>query len=125
MIITKEVYNEIEEIRKKMERFRTLKQAGVLREQYEPVMARYEEQYKKLKAWIVSALKMVDWDTHIAVKCFYFYGLTVEEISEYVFFGTHTPEKIQELIAGHFEWLKKRNAQGHPKVPCDLKEQKE
>lgn len=125
MIVTKEVYNEIEDIRRKVERFRALKEAGVLREHYEPILARYEEQYEKLKVWILSVLKLVDWETHIAVKCFYLYGLTVEEISEYVFYGTNRPEKVQELIDEHFEWLKKRNAQGHPKILCDSKERKE
>lgn len=125
MIVTKEVYNEIEDIRRKMERFRALKQAGVLREQYEPVMARYEEQFEKLKVWIESVLKMVDMETHIAIKFFYLHGLTLEEISEYVFFGIHKPEKVQELIDNHFDWLKKMNAKSSPKILCDVKEQEQ
>lgn len=123
MLITKNTYVEFEEVRKKLERFYALRKAKVLQNQYDPEVELYEKRYQQLKKAIDSVLKMIAWEMQICVKFYYLHGLTIEEISEYVFYGIHSPKYVQEMLDEHFRWLMQMNAKCLPEFPSDMNEE--
>ena len=117
MLITMDIFEELENCRKKVERFQIIKNANVLRPQYDEVVARTEKRFEELKAWVKCVLAEESFDAHLAVKNYYFYGLTLEEISTHIFFGIKSEEEISAMISNYFVELKKLNAKGLPQVP--------
>lgn len=105
MHVTRELYDEIREVRNQIERLRIVRESGISNKHVDFLIQHYKKQFAYLKGWIEAVLKYTDSETKLIIEYYYFHGLTEAEIAEFVCKGNRGEESIRNVIDTHLEWV--------------------
>ena len=105
MHVTRELYDEIREVRNQIERLRIVRESGISNKHVDFLIQHYKKQFTYLRGWIEAVLKHTDSETKLIIEYYYFHGLTEAEIAEFVCNGSRGAESIRNVIDTHLEWI--------------------
>lgn len=122
-MVTKVMFDEIKVLRGKVARLEAVKASKIYSSICAVLLKQYEEDLASMWDLVHLSFEGVDYDVSKTIELYYYWGLKVDEISEYFFRSTKTPATVRKIITNFLINLNIKNQHGLPPISRSAKEQ--
>jgi len=122
-MVTKAMFDEIKVLRGKVARLEAVEASKIGSTICTVLLKQYEKDLESMWDLVHLSFEGVDFYVVKVIELYYYRGLKVDEISEFLFRGTKTPTTVRKMITDFLIDLNIKNQHGLPPMSRSPKEQ--
>lgn len=113
-MVTKAIFNEVRVLRQKLIKLEAVKAAGVDSSVCRALIDQMEKDIESLWVMVSLSFEGLDYWVKKTIELYYFWALSVEQISEYFYRGTESTGKVRKILTDFLIDLNIKNQYGLP-----------
>ena len=113
-MVTKAIFNEVRVLRQKLIKLEAIKNAGVDSSVCMALIDQMDKDIESLWVMVSVSFEGLDYWVKKTIELYYFWALSVEQISEYFYRGTESTGKVRKILTDFLIDLNIKNQYGLP-----------